>query len=373
MLLESGAVYGCGSNASGQLGFGDSKVQLQDCLNFKPVSALSDVRDIACGWEHSLVCTASGALYSFGHPQYGQLGHGLDSGHLDTGNKIRYSCVHYPRQVNRFVRKDSHGKVTSEFTSSAIRIRAVAAGKNHSVCVEDWEEQTAEGAGVHHNRVFSWGFGGYGRLGHGGAEDEGIPREVMTLSAPQMATAVHKQKMIREVHCGSTFTLAVAVTQALYFFGKMSNSPRGEAVMYPRVQDELYDYPVRAAAAGSNCVFVASGTECIAWGMPVAGRFGFEGDAKQATSPKLVSRLSGLTVSDISCGYGHVCVVVDSASTSAERLNAFLEEMPKLIVQQSQSQSRAVVKSNSKKHQADDHDDDDDRDKIAKKKKTKKT
>lgn len=34
------------------------------------------MRDIACGWEHSLVCSKNGTCYSFGHPMYGQLGHG---------------------------------------------------------------------------------------------------------------------------------------------------------------------------------------------------------------------------------------------------------------------------------------------------------
>ncbi len=52
-----------------------------------------------------------------------------------------------------------------------MRIRAVGAGKNHSLFVEDWAD-----AGL--NRVFSCGFGGYGRLGHATADDEMYPREI---------------------------------------------------------------------------------------------------------------------------------------------------------------------------------------------------
>ena len=97
--------------------------------------------------------------------------------------------------------------------------------------------------------------------------------------------------------------------------GKMSNSPRGEAQVYPKLQDELFNYPVRSLGAGSNVIYVSSKDVCIAWGVPVAGKLGLEGDAKSSAHPKLVDALRGKgIVSDVSCGFGHVAVVMRGAS-----------------------------------------------------------
>ena len=45
-------------------------------------------------------------------------------------------------------------------------------------------------------RLFTWGFGGYGRLGHNEPKDELVPRQIRMLEATQIA-------------CGSQFSLAV--------------------------------------------------------------------------------------------------------------------------------------------------------------------
>lgn len=101
---------------------------------------------------------------SSGHPSYGQLGNGTTGEFIKEGGKgaaLQFSFVGVPHLVRTFVVKDSHGRVKDEYSSNAVKVVKVAAGKNHSVCVED---ETSGG------RVFSWGFGGYGRLGHRSAD-----------------------------------------------------------------------------------------------------------------------------------------------------------------------------------------------------------
>lgn len=90
----------------------------------------------------------------------------------------------------------------------------------------------------------------------------------------------------------------------------MSNSPRGEAQTYPKLQDELYDWSVNAVAAGSNLIVVSADDASVAWGVPVAGKLGLEGSAATTRVPKFVESVKGLVCSDVSCGYGHVCFVV---------------------------------------------------------------
>lgn len=64
-LLSNGDLYGCGSNLFGQLGLGVGTRATQNFLTFTKID-LSNVVDIACGWDHSLVCNTEGHLYTFG-------------------------------------------------------------------------------------------------------------------------------------------------------------------------------------------------------------------------------------------------------------------------------------------------------------------
>jgi hypothetical protein len=117
------------------------------------------------------------------------------------------------------------------------------------------------------------------------------------------------------VTCGSSFTVIVTKSKHLYFFGKMSNSPRGEASIYPKLQQELCDWRASYVAAGPNLIVTACAPpdgepETVAWGQPVAGKIGFEGDASSTSVPKYIEKLSGSRCIDVSCGYGHVAYVL---------------------------------------------------------------
>lgn len=269
LLLSSGDVYGCGSNTQGQLGLGDSKAAVKDALRFVRIPALVGIKDISCGYEHSLASDRYGRLFTFGHPQYGQLGHGTDGSFIKDGGKgaaMQFRCVFLPRQVEKFVTKDSHSKLTAEHNAADIKIKCVAAGKNHSVCLEEWESNGL-------NRVFSFGFGGYGRLGHTVNIDEVCPREITTFQsivAGQQIPPTNPQKQIHQIVAGSTFSMALSKSKNLYFWGKLSNSQRGEAVMYPKVEMNLWGWNARLCAGGNNCVLVAADDACVAWGVPVA-------------------------------------------------------------------------------------------------------
>jgi alpha-tubulin suppressor-like RCC1 family protein len=186
-LLFNGDVYGTGSNSCGQLGLGGGARDVQDSMQMKKLP-LSDIRDVSCGYEHSIVCTNSGRVFTFGHPQYGALGHGATGEHLQEGKRgVQFNFVRSPEQVTHFMSSDGRTVVSGD----EIRIRSVHAGKNHCVAVEEWVGE--DGEDKIYNRVFSWGFGGYGRLGHKGATDELIPKEISTFVTDRL----FPQKQVR--------------------------------------------------------------------------------------------------------------------------------------------------------------------------------
>lgn len=335
LLYENNCLYVCGSNACGQIGLGDGARGAADVTYFTKLT-LDDVGDVACGWDHSLACTLDGSLYSFGHPDYGQLGLGSNGQFIREGGRgpaIQFNYITRPQKVTRFFSKETGKKSTIEIPKDSVKVVAVGAGKNHSLCIESWEEGAQ-------NRVFSWGFGGYGRLGHNQQDDELYPLEIAVFS--QLKNAPFKQ--IREVHGGNTFSLAVSVSRHVYFFGKLPNSPRGESQMYPKIQQELYDWSSHSVAAGSSCVLVAAAKDVVVWGVPVAGKFGVEGGGKNVSNPNFVESVKGLGAVSVSCGYGHCCMVVpDTDEASRARMDALPELTKEMTTSLLGSTAEAVV------------------------------
>jgi hypothetical protein len=151
---------------------------------------------------------------------------------------------------------------------------------------------------------------------------------------------------IREISCGSSCSLAVSASRHTYYFGKLTNRP--EATMYPKIEEELYNCPVRSLSAGNNCVFVASENFCIVWGEPVAGKFGLACDARSTSKPKYVERLDGFITQQVSCGYGHVCFIVtpdlDSTAAAATKSSNIksVEEFPVYVPTQAMTASKST-------------------------------
>lgn len=77
-------------------------------------------------------------------------------------------------------------------------------------------------------RAYSWGFGGFGRLGHAEQKDEMVPRMMKYFDSASRG--------VRSVFCGASYSLAITEHGVLFLFGQ--NKKTGEANMYPKpVQD----------------------------------------------------------------------------------------------------------------------------------------
>ena len=107
-LSDEGEVYTWGEGRYGELGQGPL-TQLSEprlCVGLLGVRVV----EVACGWDHVLARDAKGALYSWGHNEYGQLGQGD--------------------------RKDRWEPVRVE-PAAVLRMRGVGAGRGFSVAVSE--------------------------------------------------------------------------------------------------------------------------------------------------------------------------------------------------------------------------------------------
>ena len=317
LLMSDGIVYTTGAANFGQIGVSQNAGILTDREKFSKLS--EDVQDVACGAEHSLYCTNTGELYSFGHPEYGVLGHGSSGEYFEEGGKkagLSFNYTFNPKRVDTFLTKDSKGKIISENSSKSVKVTAVSAGKHHSACMLTLDNDNNETF----SRVYTWGFGGFGRLGHNCADDELMPRELSFFSS--LRTAVH------QLTCGASYTCTISKQNQFYFWGKLPNSPRGESQMYPKPQQELYDFNVHSVAAGSQFIAIATEDSCLAWGRPVGGKFGLEEDSISSVNPKYIDSVKGLNIIKLSAGYGHLCFLVQDSGSGESRSKTDKDSFP---------------------------------------------
>jgi alpha-tubulin suppressor-like RCC1 family protein len=197
-----------------------------------------------------------------------------------------------------------------------IRIQSIACGKHHSLAVEAASPN-------HTPRVFSWGCGDYGCLGHGVQAHEYFPRVIGALQGP-IIVGQHFP-----IAAGAHCSLMQTGNGHVYYWGRHRNV--GEAMMRPQLLDVLANnqHDVQHCAAGGQTVVCCTPFKTISWGNGPHGELGF-GTAKSSAKPNFVPALDDLCVTSLACGLGHTLWVVrkEDAKEIAliDKLNVLEEE-----------------------------------------------
>ncbi|OAQ27999.1 RCC1/BLIP-II protein [Linnemannia elongata AG-77] len=281
LVSDTGAVYAAGDNKMGQLGNSNHK----DHTSFVHVTSLGKEKAIgvACGAEYTMVISDKGQLWAFGSPEFGQLGNKTNGQYLQQSNRL----VHIP-QASPVLVSGLQGKTIVE----------VDCGTNHTIA------RDSEG------RVYSWGFGGYGRLGHSKQEDLWSPMPIDQFTGTNALTRATK------IAAGSTFSMALDGQRQLWLWGKWKTTGDGGGGtpwMYPRTLYDLNGWAFKTINGGGVTLFALPMTEpcTVAWGQGALHcELGFgEGEARSATKPDKVRPMEGLTMLDVSCGLGHTLLL----------------------------------------------------------------
>ncbi|KAA0194131.1 hypothetical protein HAZT_HAZT005946 [Hyalella azteca] len=300
-LTDDGTVYACGDNKSGQCGVGNNTavITTPTKIDFKE----GRISKVACGAEFSMIIDKRGYLYSFGCPEYGQLGHNTDGKYFITSNKLSFEFVTSPRRIPVFVECAKGGPIKP---IPDVHVTDVACGNNHTV-VRDSQK-----------RAFAWGFGGYGRLGHAEPKDEMIPRLIKFFDG-------HNRGVL-QVFCGSTFTVA-NTELGVYLWGQTKRT--GEANMYPKPIQDLYGWNVRSIGCSATSIVVAADDNVIAWGpSPTYGELGLGDNIKSSTTPKECKHLDGVHVYQVACSAGLTLYIARDSTDQDKGLLAKLKEVP---------------------------------------------
>lgn len=155
---RSGHLFTWGNGNKGQLGHGDDKSKLVPSC----VLVSNDINfcQVACGYSITVALTTLGKVYTMGSAKHGQLGSPGNPGKLPI-------CI--------------EGELRNNF------IREIACGSHHVAVLSS------------NSKVYTWGKGTNGQLGHGDHDDRNTPTLVKAL----------KEKHVKSVVCGSNITVVI--------------------------------------------------------------------------------------------------------------------------------------------------------------------
>ena len=257
-LTSSGAVWSWGQGGSGALGHGDHEVQWQPTK----IEALAGQRVVAVssGREHSLALTGDGDVWSWGFGGRGRLGHGNQ--HIQL----------LPKEIETFAGQ---------------RAIALSAGTRHSLAI------TADGS------VWSWGDGDFGKLGHGDAQDQLLPKKIEALAGRHFVT----------VSAGDVHNLALTTDGSVWSwgdgaFGRLGHGDTQDQPL-PKKVEAFADQRVVAVSAGlyHSAVLTANGA-VWSWGSGGLGKLG-HGDQQNQPLPKKIEAFATQRVIAVSAGGCH--------------------------------------------------------------------
>lgn len=321
LVTGRGRVFGAGMNVFGQLGNGGRTTGKNPGVAAWQKAVLppgEKVVHVAAGADFSVFCCESGAVFAAGSAQYGQLGNGKTGECIESSGRVAYDVVSTPVRV---------------VFPEDVKITQVAAGVNHVVALD------AQG------KVWSWGFGGYGQLGHRKPGDELRPRKVDMFSGPNYK--------LDFVTAGASASFAFQRSRkSTYFWGVTKKS--GESSMYPRPLADLQGWEVHAAACGQTSTVVAAENSVISWGpSPTYGELGYGSGPKSSTKPKIMDAVEGLEVKQVGVGLAFSVMLVnvkgDEMQKTFDKIEIVSEEGEVGSKRKEKNGSQAPTKQRAKK------------------------
>ncbi|XP_066478199.1 E3 ubiquitin-protein ligase HERC2 isoform X5 [Tiliqua scincoides] len=263
--LESAAtirtkVFVWGLNDKDQLGgLKGSKIKVP---SFSETLSALNVVQVAGGSKSLFAVTVEGKVYACGEATNGRLGLGLSSG-----------TVPIPRQI-------------TALSNYVVKKVAVHSGGRHAMAL------TVDG------KVFSWGEGDDGKLGH-------FSR--MNCDKPRLIEAL-KTKRIRDIACGSSHSAAITSSGELYTWGLGEYGRLGHGdnttQLKPKMVKVLLGHRVIQVACGSRDAQTLALTDeglVFSWGDGDFGKLG-RGGSEGCNIPQNIERLNGQGVCQIECG-----------------------------------------------------------------------
>lgn len=268
-LTDSGELYAWGENKYGaNLGCEErSRSQWLPRRISGPLTGVC-ILNVACGDWHTAIVSSSGQLFTYGDGSFGVLGH---------GNLL---SVSQPKEVESL---------------KGLLVKSVACGSWHTAAIVDIIVDRFKFNGVG-GKLFTWGDGDKGRLGHADLEKKLLPTCVAQLVELDFA----------QVSCGRMLTVALTNTGKVYTMGSSVHgqlgNPQAKDKSIVIVEGKLKEEFVKEISSGSyHVAALTSSGSLYTWGKGTNGQLGL-GNVEDRNFPTLVEALRDMQVQSIACG-----------------------------------------------------------------------
>jgi len=232
-----------------------------------PLAGVS-ISNVACGDWHTAAVSSSGQLFTYGDGTFGVLGHG------------NLQSVSHPKEVESL---------------KGLWVKSVACGSWHTAAIVDviFDRFKFNGVG---GKLFTWGDGDKGRLGHADLEKKLQPTCVAQLVEHDFV----------QVSCGRMLTVALTRTGKIYTMGSSVHgqlgNPQAKNKSIAIVEGKLKEEFVKEISSGSyHVAALTSGGSVYTWGKGTNGQLGL-GNVEDRNVPTLVEALRDRQVQSIACG-----------------------------------------------------------------------
>ncbi|XP_042494546.1 ultraviolet-B receptor UVR8-like isoform X7 [Macadamia integrifolia] len=220
---------------------------------------------LSAGASHSVALLTGNIVCSWGRGEDGQLGHG------DAEDRLS------PTQMSEL---DGH------------EIVSITCGADHTAAYSEALMQ-----------VYSWGWGDFGRLGHGNSSDLFTPQPIKALQGV----------MIKQIACGDSHCLAVTIEGEVQSWGRNQNGQLGlghsEDSLFPQKVEAFQGQNMVLVACGwRHTIAVSSSGGLYTYGWSKYGQLG-HGDFEDHLVPHQLEALQDDFISQISGGWRHTMAV----------------------------------------------------------------
>lgn len=320
LVTKQGEIFTCGEESGGRLGHGvDRDVDRPRLVEFL---AVTNVDSVSCGEFHTCSVSSSGDLYTWGDGSHnaGLLGHGTDvshwipkrvSGPLEGVQVLSVACGNFHSALVTVDLKlytfgdGTYGALGHGDRENVLFPKEVASLnglKTIKVACGVWHTAAIVEILNHQTRVssskklFTWGDGDKYRLGHGNKQTYTEPTCIASLI----------DYNFHQLACGHNMTVGLTTSGHVYTMGSTAHgqlgNPKADGKSPSLVQDKLVGEFVEEIACGAYHVAVlTSRSEVFTWGKGANGRLG-HGDIEDRNTPTLVESFKDRIVKSLSCG-----------------------------------------------------------------------